>query len=648
MFVRKKRTKLKNGRTQTYAYLVENQWNPFRKKVQQKQIACLGNVAFLPHNSFIEKVILALDRFAKTQGFSSLSEGIILDNLADETKLSQSYDWGSLILVGHLFKKLSFSKIFKQALKKDKEKKLSFDKAINALTALLAFGLKSNSAISERATFLWYKNKVFLPRKQALAKDDFYRVLDFLARNKDEIERQYYYQNQNLFNQQLDLVLFDTTSIYYWGEKGEAALKTKQKPDEALLRYCGYSKDKRTDLKQLMVGVLMAEDAAGRPIPVAHEVFPGNQSDLVSLPEVLTKMKKKYQIGKLILVADKGMISEENLRNLEEQGLEYILGVRSKQLPPALKKALILNIEKEAMKKVKDNLYFKEFKIKDFLKTGSIWPHPRKPNKKINGKKAVDELVNTIYKNLDFYKSRTGSEKKDKEDIRRRILKRRYFVCFNPFVAEDNKNKRKFFKKIIANKIKYQQNKSWLMKNGYKKYLKLIKLDLQLDEERLDQEKHYDGKWILVTNSQIMNPRLAAIRYKSLRFVEQSFKELKSLVKIRPIYHFKEERIKAHIFVAFLTLILKWYVYQQLDSFSKATGRRFIEKINKLQALAVDQEIPLFVRSCLDKETINNLGKLKMKIPSKVIVDKRSKPKVPPRKAGRPRGKPNPNQQKLI
>lgn len=666
MFVRERKAKTKKEGVVEYVYLVENKWNPVKKKHEQKIIASLGRKDKIQDTKVLDKIILALKTFSLKQKIATQS--FVINNLKNEEVLSSSKDYGVYWLTEKLLTKLSFDKIIKSAADRDKGKKISLKNILPALTTLLSHRLTNNQdKLSELASFNWFNKNLFLPQrikgKTRLKKDYLYRTLDFLINNKDRIEKEYYEKNKNLFNQELDLVLFDTTSIYYWGEKGEAAQKTKASYrdllntdlPEALLKYSGNSKEKRTDLKQLMVGVLMAEDLQGNAVPVAHETFPGNQSDFVSFPKVIEKVKKKYKqykIGRIIFVADKGMTSEENMRSLEEQkskekkengmenGMEYVLGVRIRKLHPLLKKALILNTgtldDKEyldSMKKIKDNLYAKEFKMTDFLKTGPIWPHPnpgkKNKNKKINGKQAINEIVNNIYKNLDFYKSRTGDEKKDKKDIKRRVLKRRYFICFNPFVAQDKKEKRKFFKKIIKNKIKYQQNKKWIVKNGYKKYLKIGKLDLKLNKEKLNQEQYYDGKWILITNNQTMSPNLATIRYKSLRFVEQGFKDLKSLIKIRPIFHSKEERIKAHVFTAFLVLILKWYVYQKLDSISQKPGRRFLKAINKIKAIEVDKESQIWVRTEIDKQTLNNFKTLKIAPPQKLLLDRRKyiKPK---------------------
>ena len=632
MFVRTYNKRLKDGSIASHAYLVKNSWNSFKKKTQQRIVASLGRIEDLPHSGVIEEIITSLDRFARKQGFAALSKGIVLSDLSSRRFLKKTYDWGSLILVEHLLKSLSFTNILTDCSNIDKDKKISRQKLLAAMTALLAYQLQGNSTASERKACLWYQDKVFLPNKQSFKKDDFYRTLDFLIKHKDEIEKQYYEKNKDLFNQELELVLFDTTSISYWGEKGEAGRKIRTDPDQALLRY-GFSKDHRADLKQLIIGSLMTEDG----MPIAHETFPGSQSDLVSFPEIIKKVKKKYQVKKLVFIADKGMVSEENLRNLEDQEMEYILGVRIRRLSPILKKTLILNnLDKEGMKKIKDNLYAKEFKIKDFLKQGG------------KGEKIIDGLVSIVYKNLDFYKTRTGPEEEDKQNIRKRILKRRYFICFNPFAAEDNQRKRRFFRKIIANKIKYRQNKEWIVKNGYKKYLKVDNLKIQLDKKRLNQEHHYDGKWILITNSQTMSAGLAVHRYKSLTLIEQGFRDLKSLIKVRPIYHFKEERIKAHVFVSFLALIIKWYLYRQLDSLSQTRGREFIGKMNDLKAVEIDKQHKVFVRTEINPKLQKQMKTLGMTIPSKIILDQRPVKEQRRKKAGRPRKQLPLNQQKLI
>lgn len=608
MFVRVRNRKLKEGHS-SYAYLVENQWNSLRHKNEQKIITCLGAVEELPSNGLIEKIVTALDTFAKKQGFTTLSNGVILSDLTDEKTITKSFDWGELILTKHVLTGLSLDKIIKETFKKDTQKQLSEEKLLRSLAALIAYHLKPMIDISERATFLWYKDNVFLKDKVILTKDDFYRTLDVLIKHKDTIEKEYFLNNQNLFNLELDMVLFDTTSIYYYD--GEEKIN-----DDSLLQY-GFSKDGKGNLKQVIVGVLMTKGG----IPIAHEVFKGNKSDLKSFKEIVKKVKEKYNLKRIIFVADRGMVSEDNLTLIEEEEMKYILGVKMRRLSPVLKNSL-LPVDPEHMDKVHDNLYVTDFPFSSLTD------------------KEQNELIDDLYDQLD---TRLQTDK-EKERIRQRLLKRRFVICFNPYVAQDQKQKREYFKKIIKNKIKLTQNKQWFIKNGYTKYLKVNNLDIALNEDKLNQEELYDGVWILTTNcGDTITPQTLASAYKSLQFVERGFRDLKSLINVRPIYHFKEERIKAHIFLAFLTLIVKWYILNAIDTTSHAAGLRFIEAMLNLKAIEVDKNLFLYVRTAIDKETIENMKKLKMKIPGKVILDKRIKTMTPQKKAGRPR-KALPNQ----
>ncbi len=602
MFVRIRKRVLKKGYGR-YAYLVDSRWNSVKKKHEQDIVACLGSVENLPQNGVIEKIITALDAFAKKQGITTLSEGIILPNLNDENALSNSFDLGEMFLSDHIISTLSLDKIIGDAYQKTKNRKIGLDKLQTCFSALIARHLHPVSTVSERATQIWYQNRLFLKNKQILSIMDFYRTLDVLIQNKDEIEKQYFERNRNLFSEPLDLVLFDTTSIYYYD--GDEKIQEK-----SILQY-GFSKDGKGNLKQVIVGVLMSREG----VPIAHEVFPGNKSDLKSFKEIISTVKTKYNIKRIIFVADRGMVSEENLTLIEEEGMEYILGVKMRRLPPVLKSSLF-PVDSDYMDKVKDNLYVSDFSLSALTK------------------KEQDELVASLYDDLDM---RVQSQE-EKEKLKQRILRRRMIICFNPYIAEDEKQKREYFKKIIKNKIKYKTNKSWFVKNGYSKYIKVDRLDISLNEEKLNQEALYDGIWILTTNcSSEISPKTVSLAYKSLQFVERGFRDLKSNINIRPIFHFKEERIKAHIFLAFLSLIVKWYIINTINPFSHEEGLQFIDSMLSVKAIEVDKSILLYVRTAIDEETIRHMKRLKMKIPGKVLLDKRIKTVTPQKKPGRPR-----------
>lgn len=620
MFVRTRVRKLKEG-TSEYAYLVDNQWNPVKRKHEQKIIACLGNAGTLPTDGTIEKIISALDTFAAKQDYASLTNGIVLSDISDERLFSDSREWGSLLLTRAIMRNLSFNGIFERAYGKAGKKtteRISRKKFLAATEAILGKRFYPRTDASELSTSQWYTHEVFLPNKTVLVKDDFYRTLDVLIDQKDTIERAYYEQNRNLFNGKLDLVLFDTTSVYYWGARDETR-------ENDLLQY-GFSKDGKGNLKQLIVGVLMTSDG----VPIAHEVFPGNTADVSSFSRIVTILKEKYTIEKVILIADRGMVSEENIVHLEQSGLSYIVGIRMRTLPQSLKRKLLTPVEEDDerfgsegnqwrgketdwMEKAADNLYVSEFPVSRF------------------SEKDITEL---FIKKIIKGKTATFNE----AAIREQVNKRRFFVCLNPFVKAKNKKDRTYFTRIIEKKIQSTSIKDFIIKNGYKKYLKFEKgLSPSIDYDRLHDEEIYDGKWVIMTNEKEISSHTAGIYYKTLQTIERGFRDLKSLITVQPIFHWKEERIRAHIFTCFLSLILKWYICRKLNQYSQEAGRRFMEAMIELKAVAVDASIPLYVRTAISPDTQEAMKKLAMKVPGKVIIDGRKKPLPISHKPGRPR-----------
>lgn len=632
MFVRVRNQPGKKGPIE-YAYLVSNEWNPFKKKHEQKILTALGRVNELPANGIIEKIITALDEFATKIGISSLSEGIILPSLENEELLSGSREWGVWQLVAHLLQQLSLGKILEKVWKQSCSQnsinsqapsgkaKISFPKFQAVVTGLIGYRLHKRTDASERSTARWYQEQVYLPHKVEINKDDWYRSLDILIEHKDEIERGYYERNQDLFTQGLDLVLFDTTSIYYWGWEGSAR-------EEDLLQY-GFSKDGKGNLKQVIMGVLMT--SAGEP--VAHEVFKGNLADVKSFAKIMEVIKEKYQLKKIILIADRGMVSEQNLISLEQNKFEYIVGIKMRQLPQGLKAKLFtpidpqrpyqdMEIVKRSMRDGTVKLYSQEYPVEKFSEAEIK-------------KYFTDKVIKKQLKSTTF--------KEDK--LIEQVKKRRLFVCVNPVVAAATKKKRAFFKKIIQYKISHTSTKEWIIKNGYKKYLKFEKgLKPKLDTDRLEAEEMFDGKWVIMTNNQTVNNYQAGNYYQTLQTIERGFRDLKSLITVQPIFHWKEERIRAHIFVCFLALIIKWYICKTLDNNSQKTGRRFIEEMINLKAIEVTAKPPVYVRTAINPQTQEQMRKLKMKIPGKVILDTRVRPIKLNRLGGRPKNRPAKNQ----
>ncbi len=350
---------------------------------------------------------------------------------------------------------------------------------------------------------------------------------------------------KDLFNQEVDMILLDTTSISYWGE-GKAA--------DEFLDY-GYAKNKRFDLKQVILGIMMTKEG----FPIGHEVYRGNTNDVKAFERMLESIRKKFKIRKVIIVCDRGMVSEKNLSLLEGAGYEYIVGVRMKQLKEEEANKFLST---EGMEKVSDDLKAKEIII--------------------NGKRKI--------------------------------------ICFNSQQAELDKEKRISIIERLREKLRNQGLKSILIHREYSKYLK-IKADKPiLDKERIEKEKIFDGKFVLQTNTKLSWKEIV-LSYKDLWQIEAAFKTLKNKLEVGPIFHHKEERIRAHIFICFLDLVLRVVLEKRikvLDSNVSVTD--VIEDLRQLKAVKITLKGKEIVLRTEFRQT-NNLAfkALSIRPPSRII-----------------------------
>jgi hypothetical protein len=216
--------------------------------------------------------------------------------------------WGPVLVFRRLWEELGLPEMF-SGLVSGTGVTTDFEEA--------AFAMVLNRLLDPRsklATWEWM-NTIYRPEWDGLELHHLYRTLDFLALRKDQIEKALYARVRSVFDLSLDLVLWDTTTTYF---EGRAC--------EGLAEY-GFSKDKRPDRLQIMIGVLMSWDG----FPLAHQVFPGNTAEVNTFREALRQVRERFHLRKVILVADRGMVAEKVLEEIEEAGLEYIVGVRMRK-----------------------------------------------------------------------------------------------------------------------------------------------------------------------------------------------------------------------------------------------------------------------------------------------------------------------------
>jgi len=495
MYIRIKRVKNSAGKLREYLLVVEGK--RINGKVRQRVIANLGRLDLIKESRLSDLLIDKLKDYTKYTQLMDMAK----------TSCDWSKEYGIILVLRRLWEGMGLDELFKKYLKVYKYK-TNLSECILALviSRLLSPG-------SEHHAAKWISS-CYEPEWENLQLQHFYRALDFIYHHKETIEKDLFFKAANLFNQELDLVMFDTTSLKYWGQ-GE---------DINILQY-GYSKEKRGDLKQLIIGILMTKDG----LPCACEIFPGNTSDLKSFLYIIEKLKEEYKIGKLIWVADRGMVSTGNISKLNELKQEYILGIKMRQFNQE-KKDKFLSLDK--MFPVRDDLYVKEIIV---------------PNEG------------------------------------------RYIICYNPKEAEIERKKREFFRQVLEKKIEKSTTKEWIIKNGYRKYIDITEGEIELNEKRLRLESQFDGKWVLLTNSKLESKQVA-LYYKDLWQIEASFRDLKDDLETSPIYHFTERRIIAHIFVSFLTLLLKITFAKKLKIIDKDSSyQEVFEAVKAVKAVKLTE-----------------------------------------------------------
>ncbi len=314
---------------------------------------------------------------------------------------------------------------------------------------------------------------------------------------KDVVEERLFEHRRDLLSS-LDLVFMDTTSLYFEGAGGQT------------LGRHGYSKDHRPDLRQMILAVVI--DGDGRP--VCSEMWPGNTADVTTLIPVIDRLRRRFAIARVCVVADRGLISAETLAELEARRLLYILGVRERT----------------------DKLV-RELVLDD--------PAPFVPLVMSKRGKQVDYEAKAVT-----------------------LAGRRYIVCRNHQEAQKDAADRVSILAALERQLA-RGDKALVGNTGYRRYLKTISDEhFAIDPAKVEEEKKFDGIFVLRTNTDL-NPLEAMLCYKHLWTVEQTFRTAKHLLATRPIFHKLDETIRGHVFCSFLALVLK----KALDDRIAALGR---------------------------------------------------------------------------
>jgi len=487
----------------TYLLLVENQ--RINGRIQQHVLARLGRLDELRASGELDRLLASLGRFSeKLAVLGAHAEGECLT--VGERII------GPVLIFERLWQELGIDRVLAE-LAGQRRFGFSLERAVfvSVVHRLVAPG-------SDRSAQKW-KSAYAIAEAEGLQLHQFYRAMGWLGEaiieagapgavpekarvprtRKDLIEERLFDRRRDLFSA-LDVVFFDTTSIYFEGEGGES------------LGQYGHSKDHRPDLKQMVVGVVV--DNQGRPI--MSQIWPGNMADVNSLVPVVDRLRTYFKVNEICIVADRGMISAATIEQIKARGWQYILGVRMRRFKEANEAVLArAGRYEEVYPMALGQPQSKDSKAPSPLKVKEVW-----------------------------------------------VEDRRYVVCLNEDQASKDGHDREAIVASLKAALK-QGDKQLIGNRGYRKFVKASGERFALDEDKIKAEARFDGKWVLTTNTQLPARELA-LKYKQLWLVEALFRTAKSQLDTRPIFHPCDDTIRGHVFCSFLALLLRVELEERL------------------------------------------------------------------------------------
>jgi hypothetical protein len=379
------------------------------------------------------------------------------------------------------------------------------------------FALTANRALapsSKLAASRWASEDVMVAGLPATTDDACYRAMDWLLQIRGALEKEVFDRIAGLPGLETDLLLFDTTSTYFVTEDADAPVPRDERgnpvPDgtqdgelkTAGFRTWGKSKDYREDLPQVVIGMAVTRDG----IPLRVWCWPGNTADSALIRQVKDDLRG-WCLSKVVWVADRGFTSAENRRYLRRGGNHYIIGERLRSGSAEAEAALS---RQGRYQEVAGNLRVKEVRI------------------------AEDE---------------------------------RFVICHNPEGAERDAAVRARMiaqlKELIDGTDSLPKDKRAELrgvistKPGLNRYLRVTPGGLlRVDAGKAKAEENLDGKYLLRTSDPKMTAGDIALGYRQLLEVERGWRDMKQVIDLRPVYHRKEERIRAHVILCWLALLL--------------------------------------------------------------------------------------------
>ena len=398
--------------------------------------------------------------------------------IAKSISIKDTFILGPLLVLERLFKTSGIDEVLSAV--SEKHPKLGFNLRNLVFTMAASRFVRPGSKLK---IYEHWQNR-FFPEMVGHDIDlhQLYRALDVLAQHKDEIEKKLFYHGRDLLSLEVDVVLYDLTTLRF----------ESTRTDLGALRQFGYSKERRSDLTQVVLGLLVTPEG----IPIGFEVYPGNTFEGKTISSIIDKLREKFRVRRFIFVGDRGLFSKKNLEALKGENRlgEFIVGMK-------------LGVFKKRHKEFYD---IKRFHF-------------------MNNELAVYETTHEGERCIiTWSKARAERDRQAREDVLDKIRRKLSKKKTTP-------------KDFVSNKT-YQRYVSGLTEGK----------ELILNETAIAEDAARDGFFGVVTNVKSMSAQKIVENYKTLWIIEDAFGEIKGSLKSRPVFHWKDRRIVGHLTLCFL------------------------------------------------------------------------------------------------
>ncbi len=559
-----------------YLKLVETKWDKQNKKRVQKTILNLGRLDTLIDNGLpfiVKKLAETISEELKENKNYSKKD---YPNLKDINTITHK----NTVNYGHItYRKIwndyDFGHYF-ELLQKRSRTKFNFSDYVYLMVI--------NQLLRPSSKLNLWENYHYFFGIENIQLQNLYRSLDILADNKEDIEDYIFNRNKNLFNQQIDVVFYDVTTFYFESQHSDS------------LRDFGFDKDNKINNVHIVMGLLI--DKTGKPI--GYELFKGNTYEGHTLLKSIEKLKQRFRIQTIVIVADKGLNSKMNLKEIRDAGYHYIVSGRLKNMKNAVKKSVLdlsdyKTVEKKDLSIIsnydEDDVF--KYRVIDY---DNIVTYKENPEDKINKKIVLKEKLICTYS--------SKRAEKDRKDRERMIEKAREIIKNND-----------------KSKLKHTKGHKKYVDKQYADKSKEADYQLVLNEEKIKEDEKYDGFYVIQSSKEDLSATEVIENYHYLYKIEESFRIMKSTMQVRPINHWTEKRIEGHFVMSFIAFLLERELeLKLLQNKKNRAPEKIKEAINGLQFSILNIEgQEYYLRNNYKKLASEIMAVLKLKQPENML-----------------------------